>query len=107
MLDVHIADSFEAASRNHPAFGFDAKVHDLIFLRDNVPIERFRLLMRLRDYFADTSFAASELPALMREIESLIDLLPPNNSMASVLEQFRSACETAASTQQNIYLICD
>ncbi len=107
MLDVHIAGSFEAASQNHPAFGFDAKVHELIFFRDNVPIERFNLLMRLRDYYSDASFAASELPALTREIESLIDLLPPNSSIVSVLEQFRAACETAASTQQNVYLICD
>ncbi len=107
MLDVHIADSFEAAGQDEPSCYFALNVHELIFWRDNVPIERFPMLMRMRDYWADADFATSELPKVVEEIQSLIAILPPNNAVISTLEQFRHACESAVSSNRNLYLICD
>ncbi len=107
MLDVHVADTVEAASQNLPSCGFDAKIHELIFCRNNVPIGRFRLLVRMSDYYADTSFNNSELPELTQEIRALIDLLPSRNVLITTLEQFNSTCEEALELGQNIYLLCD
>ncbi len=107
MLDVHIADSFEDAGQDEASCCFALNVHELIFWRDNVPIERFPLLSRMRDYWADAEFATSELPAVVMEVRSLIGMLPPNNAVNSALEQFYNACDAAISSEQNVYLICD
>jgi hypothetical protein len=107
MLEGHIADSFDAAGEVDPVCGWPLDVHELIFWRDNVPIERFLMLMRMRDYWADANFATSELPTVVIEVQSLIELLPVNNRLVTVLEQFRDACVSAISTQRNLYMICD
>jgi len=107
MLDIYIAESYDAATRNDPVCGFDIKVHELIFSRDNVPIEQYPLLWRMRDFFADTSFKASELPQLAQEIQSLSSVVPPTNAVASTLEQLHKACESAILMQQDLYVMCD
>jgi hypothetical protein len=107
MLEIHIAKTFDAASQNDPVCTFSFDVHQMIFFRENVPIGRFPLLLRTRDYCSDSSFTESELPALLQEAQTLINLLPPKNEMITTLEALISACHVAITKHQNLYFICD
>ncbi|MCA8993031.1 MAG: hypothetical protein KDA88_13665 [Planctomycetaceae bacterium] len=107
MLEGHIAESFEAAGSDVPVCGWPLDIHELIFWRRNVPIERFPMLMRMRDYWEDAIFTTSELPEVVGEVEALIELLPANTALVASLEKFRDACASAISSQRNLYMICD
>ncbi len=63
--------------------------------------------MRTRDYWSDAEFATSELPDLVEEIRSLMALLPANDAVISTLDKLRFACESAISSELNLYVICD
>ena len=57
MLDVHIADSFDAATRNEPIIRIDLDVYTAFF-SDRIDLtETCPTLQRMNDYFSDCTFA--------------------------------------------------
>ena len=50
MLDIHIANSFETATRNDPAFGIELEIHAAFFSERSAFATDYPLLLRMSDY---------------------------------------------------------
>ena len=105
MLDVHIANSSDAASRVEPAFSFAFDVHRTLFanLRDaNCP-----QLQRMHDFHSDCSYSGTEISQMARELDLLLPGMEKRTPHFSALQALRIACDTAMDRQQSLFVFCD
>lgn len=106
MLDIHIADSFDSASRSEPVarIGFD--VHASLFghgpSSNDCP-----LIGRLAEFHSDCIFTPAELPRLVLEIDTIAATCNHASEEKHTLMQLRDACELAITRGQSIYALCD
>lgn len=107
MLDVHIADSFDAATRNEPIIRIDLDVYTAFF-SDRIDLtETCPTLQRMNDYFSDCTFAGHDLQNLVMEIDTIAQKLAPDSPHRAMITQLREACRTAINNDDSIFVLCD
>ena len=105
MLDVHISNSPDDASRVEPTCSIAFDVHRTLFanLRDsNCP-----LLQRMGDFYSDCTYSGTEITLLASEIDLLLPGLDQRTSHFSALQALRIACDTASDRQHSLFVFCD
>ncbi len=107
MLDVHIADSFEAASRVDPAFSIDFDVHRVLFHGGSEVTSACPTLNRIRNYYADCTFTGAEIAVLHEEVLSLLASLAADSPFRSMLVLLGDACQTAIQREHSLFFLCD
>ena len=107
MLDIHIADSFDAATRNDPVARIDLNVHTAFFNERITLANDCPHLQRLNDHFSDCSFAGDDLQALLREIDTVSKRIMATSPHQTWMKQLHDACQTAMANGDSIFMFCD
>ncbi|MFT5524285.1 MAG: hypothetical protein ACI9HK_002236 [Pirellulaceae bacterium] len=107
MLDVHISDSYDTATRTDPVCAFDFEVHRSFFANLVQGQSAFPLLCRMKDYYADCSYSVADAVMLATEIERLLPTVDQRTPHFSLLQQLRRACDSATNAKQTIFVFCD
>ena len=107
MLDVHIADSLDSAAQSDPVLQIDLDMHAAFFREGTTLTADCSLLKRMNNYFADCTYAGDELTTLLDEIDSVSQRVPATSPCQPMLRQLRDACESAISTSNSIFVLCD
>ena len=107
MLDVHIADSFDAATRNEPIVRIDLDAHTAFFNDRIVLTETCPTLQQMNDYFSDCTFAGRDLQNLLMEIDAIAQKLTSDSPHRAIITQLREACRTAINNDDSIFVLCD
>ena len=105
MLDVHISDSPDDASRVAPSCSFAFDVHRTFFATLND--SKCPLLGRMRDFYTDCSYSGAEIALLASEIDSLLPTLDQRTQHFSTLQTLRAACDIATHSKQSLFVFCD
>jgi hypothetical protein len=92
-LDAQITDpstgAIEMSAHLNP------EQHGALFAHEEVSSERFPLLFRLKDYYADTHFDHRELEALVSELEHASVLFALDHPVKKFFGPFHSLCSVA------------
>ncbi len=105
--DIHIADSFDSASRSKPLVSISLNLHAALFKHLNVSAMDRPLLNRLVDYHSDCTFSTRELQHLIFEIDTLAKTCPLTPIQHHILRQLRETCELAVTQGHSVYVLCD
>lgn len=106
-LDIHVLDSDTARPENWPVRQFEEAVHSAIFSGEARVAQRYPLLRRMQDYYADARFSGSDLRRLVAELEKVVPEFAGNPPVQKVLRQFLEVCESAASQGKVVLCLCD
>ena len=107
MLDVHIADSFDTATRNDPVVRIDLNVHAAFFNERITLANDCPYLERMSDYFSDCTFAGADLQALLGEIDTVSKRIMATSPHQTWIKQLHDACQTAMANGDSIFVLCD
>jgi hypothetical protein len=106
-LDVHVLDSDAARPVDWPACQFEEPIHSAIFF-GGVPVaQRYPLLRRMQDYYADTRYCGADLRALVAELREVLPEFAGNPPVHRVLQRFVEVCRGAASQGKVVLCLCD
>jgi hypothetical protein len=75
-----------------PNVPISIELHGCFFYQ--MPVGKYSLLNRIRDYYADTTFTSEELPELKRKLESYVSMLTEVQQIAllkSMIELVRES----------------
>lgn len=101
-LDVTVLDDHEGVIRS---MGLGVDEHwEIVRLAAE---ESYRLLGRLRDYYADTEISVEELPAFLEEVEALVrrgDLSP---RMRSLMTELADMSRFAIAERRSLSVLAD
>ncbi|MDB2687743.1 hypothetical protein N9Y42_11090 [Mariniblastus sp.] len=106
MLEVHLANSLDAAAVSEPEFEIDFDLHSAFFKHAR-PSEGCPIIQRMRDYYSDCCISESELPNLIVEIDKIANKVPPNSPYQKMLSNFRRACLAGTQSGSSLFLVCD
>ena len=81
--------------------------HGLLFAHPGMRAEQFPLLSRIRDYYSDAEYVATELEALIAELERAAVLFRPDSPVCRFLGPFHSLCCLAFVRQKSVALYAD
>ena len=106
MLDIHIAKTFDQATKSARLTGIPLDEHailfgDLDFLAD------FPLILRIEDYWNDAQYSGEEIQLLSEEIDTLIEKSSASSLKPGILEKLRDACKSATESRKSIFLVAD
>lgn len=107
MLDVHIAKSFDAATRNEPVVRINLDVHTAFFKNGTVLADDCPLLQRMSDYFSGCTFTGADVQLLLVEIDTVSNRIMATSPHQTWMRQLRDACETAMANGDSIFVLCD
>ena len=106
-LDVHVLDSDAARPVTWPVCQFEEPIHSAIFF-GNVPIaQRYPLLRRMQDYYADARYRGADLRDLVRELQDVLPEFTGDPPVHQVLWRFFEVCRDAASRERIVLCLCD
>jgi len=106
-LDVHVLDSDEARLADWPACQFEEPIHSAIFFGDVPVVQRYPLLRRMQDYYADARYGGADLRGLVMELQQVLPEFAGNPPVNRVLERFLEVCRSAASKGKVVRCLCD
>jgi hypothetical protein len=106
-LDVHVLDSDAARPVDWPACQFEEAIHSVIFFGGVPVVQRYPLLRRMQDYYADARYSEADLRGLVAELQEVVPLFASNPAVHRVLERFLEVCRGAASQRKAVLCFCD
>ena len=107
MLDLHVGETPDSASRTHPIASISPELHSSFFDQlGGIPSD-FPQLNRLGDYYADCVFAGRELPLLLADIDRITESRPFPSTIQRFLKQLRDGCKFAIENRFQLYAFCD
>ncbi len=106
-LDARITDPSTGDIDRELSAEMSPVQHDAFFARAEVIPDRFPLLSRLRDYYADAHFEHRELEALISELEHASVLFPLEHPVKNFLGPFHSLCCLAFCRGKDVDLYAD
>jgi len=106
-LDVHVLDSDTARPVDWPACQFEEPIHNAIFFGRVPVIQRYPLLRRMQDYYADTRYSEADLRDLVTELQDVLPKFAGDPPVHRVLQRFTEVCRRAASQGKVVFCLCD
>ncbi len=91
-LDAQITDPSTGDIDRELSAEMSPEQHGALFAHATVISDRFPLLSRLRDYYADAHFEHLELEALISELEHVSVLFPVEHPVKKFFGPFHSLC---------------
>lgn len=106
-LDAHIIDSVTGQIDPELSTFMDVQQHASLFAKVGRQSDRFPLLSRMRDYYADADYTTNELESLIAEIEQIAALFEPGSSVFKFTGPFHSMCVMAFIRKKSVALYAD
>jgi hypothetical protein len=106
-LDAQITDMSTGEIDRELSAEMSPEHHGALFGCGEVSPDRFPLLCRLRDYYADAHFDHRELEAFISELEQASALFPAEHSVKKFLGPFHSLCCLAFCRGRGVDLYAD
>jgi hypothetical protein len=103
-LDAHLG---KTARKSKFQFGMEIQTHQGIMGNHHVRNGKVKLILRIKDYYADCSFENHELAELVAELKLLESSYPKEHMTLEFLEMFRKVCEEGLVNNLNLYFFCD
>jgi hypothetical protein len=106
-LDVHILDSAADRPVGWPACQFEEPIHIAIFFGGVPVVQRYPLLRRMRDYYADARYSGADLRGLVAELQEVLPKFANDAPVHRVLQRFMEVCRSAAAQGKVVLCLCD
>lgn len=107
MLDIHLADTFDSATRTERIVGISLEVHTAFFGERSLLAADCPLLLRMSSYFSDCEYSNSEIQVLMAEIGKVRTRIDGNSPHDSWLGKIQEACKEAIKSGHSLFVLCD
>lgn len=105
-LDIHISPNRNKAEREHRSFWLEERSHASLIRSVDRTAAQLKLMSRIRDYYADAEFQASELDELTTELRFL-EKQESNEGVLEVIRGLMAVCQNASQKKANLYFFCD
>jgi hypothetical protein len=105
-LDVHVLGSDAARPVDWPACQFEEPIHSAIFFGSVPVVQRYPLLRRMQDYYADARYSGAELRGLAAELEEVLPRFGADPPVHRVLRRFLEVCREAAARGKVVVCLC-
>ena len=106
-LDAQITNPSTGEMDRELSAQMNPEQHGALFAHDGVLPERFPLLCRIKDYYADAHFDNRELEALISELEHASVLFPIEHPVKKFFGPFHSLCCLAFCRGKDVDLYAD
>jgi hypothetical protein len=106
-LDVHILDSDSGRPVDWPACQFEESIHSAIFFGGVPVVQRYSLLRRMQDYYADAQYTGADLRGLVVELQEVLPKFASNPPVHRILQRFMEVCRNAVSQDKTVLCLCD
>jgi hypothetical protein len=106
-LDVHLVTDRFDPSTSRAVFQWDEPEHAAVFGDDRLDFDRFPMLRRMADHYADAQFAGDEIVLLLDELAIVIPMHNRRGSPHASLVGFQKVCEQAVAQRKKVVCVCD
>jgi hypothetical protein len=106
-LDVHLATERFDPSTSRSVFQWEEPEHAAVFGDHRLDLDRFPMLRRMADYYADAQFAGDEIVLLLDELAIVIPMHNRRSSPHTSLVGFQKVCEQAVAQGKKVFCVCD
>jgi hypothetical protein len=105
--DIYLGLTKTEASINWPVLSIDENLHDYVFRGNDKELQRYVLLFRIQDYYADGFYHHQELNNFIKELIEFEKVFSIDKAKVKLAEDLIKVCNLALAQDVNVYCFAD
>jgi hypothetical protein len=105
--DIHLGLTETEASMSLAVLSIDGNLHDYVFSINNKELQKYTLIFRMQDYYADGFYHNQELKDFLRELIDFERVFSVDKAKAKLADDLIKVCNIALTQNANIYCFAD